>query len=355
MNITIEARNMAIGIVDGRIIDDASACDMVLRIPDGDLHPGLINAHDHLHRNHYGRLGRPPYEDAYKWGRDIHEHDQPAIAKGRSLPRRDALLFGAWKNLLAGVTTVVHHDAWEDSFDDGFPIRVVRVRHAHSLGFTPDLAHVHGAGPFFIHVAEGVNQRAAHEIRMLEDSGFLNEKLCAVHVVGADREGVQLIRDAGAAVVWCPSSNIFLFGRTAPAGLLAPGIDVMLGSDSLLTGQGNLLDEMRVARETRLIEDERLLQSVAEVPARRLRLPAPSLAAGSPADVIVLRTPLGSATAEDVALVICDGQLRVLDPDLVPQLGAHAELGTHLRAFGVDRWVHQPSTLPRKTVHARLA
>jgi hypothetical protein len=310
VRLVIEARNAAVGVEDGFIVPPAGRIDRVFRIPDGELRPGLINAHDHLHRNHYGRLGCPPYGNAYEWGEDIHVRFRDVIAHARATPRREALVHGAWKNLAAGVTTVVHHDAWETAFDEAFPIRVARIGTAHSLGLEP---HVDGGDrPWAMHVAEGTDQRTADEVRELDRRSLLTSALLAVHVVGADDDGVRRLRERGPAIVWCPSSNMFLFGATARADLLAPGIDVLVGSDSLLTGQGSLLDELRVARELGLLSDERLLDAVGRTAARRLGLPEPSLECGAPADLAVFRRPVLEATEADVALVIVAGVPRVL-------------------------------------------
>lgn len=309
MRIVVEAKNAAVGIEDGRIVPATGRIDAVIRVLDGELRPGLINAHDHLHRNHYGRLGAPPYANAYAWGDDIQTRCAEAIDHGRLMPRRDALLAGAWKNLYAGVTTVVHHDPWEPAFDGGFPLRVARLTQADSLGRSGEIAGPIGC----IHVAEGIDAEAAAEIRQLDRLGCLTPSLLAVHVVGADDDGIRRLRDSGAAVVWCPSSNFFLFGRTIPTALIESGIDILLGSDSLLTGIGSLLDELRFARDLGIVSDERLIDAVGATAARRLGLPAPSLDEGAPADVIVLRRPLLEATEDDVALVIVDGIPRVID------------------------------------------
>jgi len=178
-------------------------------------------------------------------------------------------------------------------------------------------------------------------------------ELLAVHVVGADADGVRRLRAAGAAIVWCPSSNLFLFGRTAPRELLAPGTDVLLGSDSLLTGAGTLLDEIRAARTLGLLSDARLLDAVGGAAARRLGLPEPSLAPGAPAELAVFRRPVLEAGAEDVALVVAGGVLRVLDPSLVPALGRWGKKGTMVATDGVVRWTDQRSTLPRSSRQAR--
>jgi cytosine/adenosine deaminase-related metal-dependent hydrolase len=322
MRLRIEAANLTLGVEDGVIVPPDGQFDATIRIPDGELRPGLINTHDHLHRNHYGRLGAPPYANAYEWGRDIHQRFAEEIEAGRALPRREALLRGAWKNLRAGVTTVVHHDPWEPDFERDFPIRVARVRTAHSLGFERDFSRAAAPDPtdprqpLCIHLAEGTDALSAGEVRDLERLGYLDDRLLAVHVVGADADGIARLRASSAAVVWCPTSNEYLLGRTAPAELLAPGIDVLLGSDSLLSAAGDLLDELRAARRIGHLDDARLLDAVGATAARRLRLPPPSLAHGSPADLAVFRKPVLEATAKDVALVMVAGEIRVADPVL---------------------------------------
>jgi cytosine/adenosine deaminase-related metal-dependent hydrolase len=340
MRLRIQAANTSVGVERGRIVPPDGTFDVDLRVPDGVLLPGLINAHDHLHRNHYGRLGAPPYRDAYAWGDDIHRRFEAEIAAGRALPRRDALLHGAWKNLLAGVTTVAHHDAWEPDFDRDFPLRVVNVGSAHSLhrgGPLPRANEIRA--PWCIHLAEGIDRAAAEEVDELDRIGLLGPDLLAVHVVGADEAGVHRLRAAGAAIIWCPTSNEFLFHRTVPSELLAPGVDVLLGSDSLLTGAGTLLDELRAAAALSMISPDRLRMSVAETAARRLGLSVPSLAPGARADLLVLRAELTDATVADVAAVVAAGTLRVLDPGLSGSLGAARDRGRTVDIAGLKRWV----------------
>ena len=345
MRLLIRTHDTALGVEAGGIVPASGRFDVTLHVRDGELYPGLVNAHDHLHRNHYGRLGHPPYQDAYEWGEDIHHRFAEAIARGRAMPRREALLRGAWKNLRAGVTTVVHHDAWEDDFDRDFPLRVVRIETADALRRTAALPAATNGAPFAIHLAEGVSTAAADEVRELDARGLVTGDLLAVHAVGVDARGIQRLRAAGAAVVWCPSSNRFLFGRTVPAELLAPGIDVLVGSDSLLTADGSLLRELRVARDLGLVSHARLHDAVGATAARRLGVAPPSLDVGARADVIVLRRPLLEATESDVVLVVADGVLRVADPALLPALGALAERGRIETAGSVPRWISdQPSS-----------
>jgi cytosine/adenosine deaminase-related metal-dependent hydrolase len=317
-----------IGVADGRIASDGRY-DVQVALGPGELRPGLINAHDHLHRNHFPRLGAPPYPDSYAWGDDLHARWAEEVARGRALDRRDALLFGALKNLIAGATTVVHHDRREQVFDEDFPVRVPRIRVAHSLGTEPELVAAGGSGdramPLCVHLAEGTTAAAAAEVRRLDDVGLIDPDLVAVHCVGVDADGIDRLRRGGAAMTWCPTSNDFLFGRTAPRELLASGIDVLLGSDSLLTGAGTILDELRAARSRGILTDDALVAAVGRTAARRLRLPAPSLALGAPADLVHLRRPLLDATPDDLALVIVGGVPRVGDEGLFEHAGVVVE------------------------------
>jgi len=335
MRCLIEAANARIAVAEGRITESSGPFDVVLRLPDGEVHSGLINAHDHLHRNHYDRLGMPPYANAYDWARDIQARYAETIARGREMPRRQALLHGAWKNLLAGVTHVVHHDTWEPDFDDNFPIHVVPLASVDSVAMSPDFVPP-ARGAFALHVAEGVDGGAAAEVKLLAERGLLNEWLIAVHAVGPDADGIAALRASGAALVWCPSSNHFLLGHTAPSALLAEGIDILLGSDSRLTGAGDLLDELRFARGLGALPGTRLLDAVGATAARRLGLPPPGLAIGAEANLAVFRKPLLEAAANDVALVMAAGELRVLDPGL---LCAGISHGCIYENNGVARWI----------------
>lgn len=337
MRLLIVAANQALGVDDGRIVAPDGRFDAVVELAHAELRPGLINAHDHLHRNHYGRLGAPPYTNAYQWAADIQARYRDHIAERQRAPRREALLAGAWKNLFAGVTCVVHHDPWEADFEEDFPLRVARLRSADSLGMSPSL-EPGDEGPFSLHVAEGVDAIAAREVGLLAEKGLLGPDLVAVHCVGVPERSVAPLRDSGAAIVWCPTSNLFLFGRTAPAALLDEGVDVLLGSDSLLTGAGDLLDELRCARGLGLIEEERLTGAVGEVAARRLGVSTPTRDVGASADLILLRKPLLEASAADVALVVVGGAVRVADPPLVPSLGPFVRDGRLRTVGGVERW-----------------
>ena len=76
---------------------------------------------------------------------------------------------------------------------------------------------------------------------------LLDESTVLVHGLAIDRDGVALLRERRASLIVCPSSNKFLFGRLPDASLLSRIEKVALGSDSPLTAEGDLLDEVRFA------------------------------------------------------------------------------------------------------------
>jgi cytosine/adenosine deaminase-related metal-dependent hydrolase len=344
MRLLVHARNMTIACDGDRLCAPEGRFDVVLDCRDADVRPGLINCHEHLHRNHYGRLGKPPYGNAAQWARDIQRRHSRRIASGRKLPRRSAYLAGAWKNLFAGVTSVVHHDAWDDELASGLPVRIVRVANDDSVALTPNLGATRKTGsPYALHLAEGTDEQAAREVDTIARAGLLDRHLLAVHAVGPGDEGSERLRQSGAALVWCPSSNHFLFGRTAPKSLFAGDNDVLLGSDSLLTGGGNLLDEIRFARTTGRLDDERLAAAVGETAARRLGLPTPTLAPGAPADFVLLTAPTLEAAARDVRLVVCAGEPRVAATEPARQFERAGIAGARMTVGDVTRWTSSAS------------
>ena len=91
---------------------------------------------------------------------------------------------------------------------------------------------------------------AVDEIFRLHALGALDHRTVLVHAVALDKKGLALARKCGCSLVWCPSSNLFLLGKTLDASVLRSGLPIALGSDSALTADGDLLDELQVGRAT---------------------------------------------------------------------------------------------------------
>jgi len=333
--------------------------------------PGLINAHDHLELNHYGRLkSRDRYENASAWIDDMRPRlsSDPAIRAGRSQPLVERLFIGGLKNLLAGVTTVAHHNPFYPEMRRTMPVRVVRrYGWAHSFLLERQPAGARGEpggevaqrwqatpadAPFVLHLAEGVDEAARGELPRLEALGCLKPNTVIVHGVAIDGDGWRRVAEAGAGLVWCPASNDFLFGRSvtvrelldsAPPGSNGGGsrLHIALGTDSRITGARDLLDELRVAGAAAPVSAAELLRMVTTGASALLRQPKSGrLVIGAPADLVVIPPfepdPAGAllrTTRRDVRLVTVGGRPLVGDPDLASVFRARR---VRLRPLRVD-------------------
>jgi len=272
--------------------------------------PGLINAHDHLEFNLFPRLGSGHYRNATEWALDVHHPERSPVREHLRVPKPVRLWWGGLKNLLSGVTTVCHHNAYAPAvFGLDFPVRVVRrVTWAHSLAFKPGpKAHRRAGWPFVIHCAEGIDSAARRELDALDAKGALDSCTAVVHGVGLARAGIELMRRRGAALIWCPTSNLGMFGRTISRAVLQSGLPIALGTDSALSAPVDLLDEFAVAR--RFVPAGRAYAMITSIPRRILRLPERH------DDWIAIRVSTGA-----VALVVVAGRVRLISPDLARQL-----------------------------------
>lgn len=314
----------------------------VTRRPGALVFPGLVNAHDHLHLNVFPRLRfRPVYDNSARWAVDM----APRLAVEplrtfRRLPLAARAWHGAVKNALAGVATVVHHDPWLAAFAEaGFPVTVPPAGWAHSVAlgapgdtaspvaYGPDPRSSHAATPpcrpWFIHVAEGTDEAAARDLGVLEDWGCLGPMTRLVHGVGLSAADVDLARRRGAALVWCPGSNLFLVGRVADPAPFVPG-RLLLGTDARLTGSRDLLQELALGR--RHGADPDALLAAVTTDGRRLcglaeagppeDWPDFLVVAADPEDLQRPAAALCRAARIDLRLVVHRGRPVIADPDL---------------------------------------
>jgi cytosine/adenosine deaminase-related metal-dependent hydrolase len=283
--------------------------------------PGLVNAHDHLEFNLFPTLGRGPYPNATEWARDIFHPERGPIREQLRVPKPVRLWWGALKNLLCGVTTVCHHNPYEAAiFGPDFPVRVVRrFAWAHSLAFDADLAarfrKAPASYPFVVHCGEGTDAAARREFAELDGLGALDGRTAIVHGVALRRDSLDLLQRRRASLIWCPTSNLAMLGRTVSREVLRSGIPIALATDSALSAPVDLLDELAVAR--RYLPAQRLYEMVSMAPARILRL-------ARSRDWIAVRsqaaTPAEALLAGSVALVVRAGRIRLIAPSLASQL-----------------------------------
>ena len=169
--------------------------------------------------------------------------------------------------------------------------------------------------PCHLHLAEARYEQALVQerhgrtpVRLLASEGLLDPRLALVHSVWIDHDEMDLIADAGAAVVHCPGANSFLGDGIAPVPeLLERGVRVALGPDGgCANNRQSVFEEMRMAC---LVAKARLLDGAA--------LDAPtSFDLGTRGGGDVLGLPVGAfeqgAYADAVALDLDDLSLQPL-------------------------------------------
>jgi hypothetical protein len=320
--------------------------------------PGLINAHDHLEFALFPRLANPPYRNYVEWGVDIHNTCSDVIATHRSVPKNLRVWWGGIRNLLCGATTVGHHNPFQSEFRRGdFPVKVIQeYGWGHSLALGSDLRAARWATPetypFIVHACEGVDDQARDELLELDRMEVLDARTVLVHGLAIDRDGVTLMRERGASLIVCPSSNHFLFGRLPDISLLSEIENLTLGNDSPLTAEGDLLDEIRFAIRSCKIPPQVAYHMVTEAPAAILRTREGEgfIRASGIADLIAVRDTgddaserLKTLSMVDIEFVMLGGQVQLASEGVLERLPSEARKG--LEPLSIDstiRWLRAP-------------
>lgn len=344
--------------------DEPEAAGVTIIDTHATIAPGLIDAHNHLTYDFLTEwVPDPPrlFDSRYEWRGDdgYHDHVAPESAGGS---RGDficpATKWGELRSIIHGTTTVQGQ-----SPNQACVGRLARNAD-HRTGLGPDRVRTTISGPceaaldddarvgvvagfvsgdttrYFVHMAEGVTGtgQAAnvlrefecyagtfrHTISLLRDAnGQPYGTSVFIHAITLTED--QLLEAAATRTrfVWSPSSNLILYGQTAPIErMLELGLTVGLGPDWTPSGSDDLLAEMRFAlawAEAEAIEavtPEVLVRMASTDGADVVGLETQigRLAPGFRADIAVFgrvaRDPYRAVTdsrAEDVRLVMIDG------------------------------------------------
>jgi cytosine/adenosine deaminase-related metal-dependent hydrolase len=325
-----------ISVSNGKIdkITPATITDtttLQLHFNDAIVLPGLINSHDHLDFNLFPQLGNRIYKNYTEWGTYIHRQFKLEIADVLKVPAHLRILWGIYKNLLCGVTTVVNHGkrltinhALITVYEDTHDLHSAAFEKAWKLKLNNPLKK---SLPVVIHTGEGTDEAASDEIDRLIYWNKLHRNLVGIHAVAMTAKQAANFK----GIVWCPQSNYFLLNKTAGIQQLKQHTNIIFGTDSTLTSNWNIWDHIAMARKTGLLTDEELYDSLTVNAAKVWDINTGQLKNGKDADIIVARRIEGAVDLDafygivpaDLLLVMHQGNIRLFDQELLTQLAHH--------------------------------
>lgn len=274
------------------------------------IFPGLVNSHDHLEFNCYAPTGLPPYQDFRGWTQDV-QAAREVLGAVEAIPPALRRRFGLLKNLLWGVTAVADHGGPAPNGSD--PVRVLApYKDLHSPEFGRKRSWLAGRKPVVMHLAEGTTDASRSRALFYLRWNLWRRNVAGVHGVALQGRDFERL----SALVWCPASNHFLFGRTADAAEAARRTTLLFGTDSTLSAPGTLWDHLRAARGS--VGDETIFAALTASAEHFWRLPARR-------DFVIARRRHDDAwdsffavTPEDILLVVKNGEPVLSDKPIGP-------------------------------------
>lgn len=308
------------------------------------IFPGLIDAHDHLLGTYMPRVGeRRPYRNWLEWDNDL--KSSPIYKERQNIESSDLYLLGTYRHLISGVTSVQDHIPHfvRELFNHDPAVRLIdQYKMAHSvtsfaLSWGEGIKKEHSEAveenkPFITHCSEGYDQETRRSVQSLEENNAVSNHTVLIHGIAFSDDDIQLLKKRKANVVWCPVSNLYMFNDTTSIKkLLDNGINVMLGTDSPMSGSINIFEEMLIAKKYYWdtygedLDDEiivKMLTTNASIGLFRDDLG--SIEKDKKADFIIIRgnenDPYGSLVRmnyDDIMLVVIDGAIKYGDASFI--------------------------------------
>lgn len=295
--------------------------ELNLAFDDALVFPGLINSHDHLDFNLFPPLAGRTFKNYTEWGVYIHVKYKDIIDQVLQIPEPLRIQWGIYKNLLCGVTTVVNHGKKIKVSDDLITV-FQDCQSIHSVHFEKKWRFALNNPlkknlPVVIHCGEGSDDLAANEIDQLLRSNMLKRSIIAVHGAMMSDEQAKQFK----ALVWCPESNYFLLDHIAPIDHLKKQLPILFGTDSTLTGDWNIWNHIRKAKQTDCLTDQELYESLTINAATIWGLNTGKIQEDQDADLVVSKAETFFTTdPQNILLVVHKGQIRLFDETLLQQL-----------------------------------
>ena len=325
----------------------------------GVISPSLVNPHDHIDFATVAPIdhGTTRYQHRHDWR--VGAEGATALPSPPSTTDPKIIAAEELRFVLGGATSVVSSGgvrglmrnlaAYKDptelegltgktTFFDTFPLGDSNGTLLTSGCGYPSIRTAGAAfqdGQYAPHVAEGINLAGENELTCLSAQGndLITSRTSIIHGIALGAKDVDLVRQAGAKLIWSPRSNVSLYGDTAPVTeYQAAGVTIALGSDWLPSGSMNMLRELACADAlnqkyfNKAFSDRDLwaMATINAAVAAGFDSQIGSLEVGKVADVAVFDARTNAdyraviaAGAEDVHLVLRGGQPLYGDADLV--------------------------------------
>ena len=335
----------------------------------GTIYPGLLDLHNHLHYNQVPLWDMEPhlsvsdrnawggYNNRYEWKN--HPDYSEQVTKPKMLVHSgpywnmesEAMKYIEMKSIVGGTTAA---QGSPSNPDDSYASILARNIEDYNFGrdeihtkvteLTSDYVGNHikngnASGTldaWFVHIAEGVDERSRAEFDTLVNNDLLVGELVLIHGVALTSTEFEQMAAAGTSLVWSPLSNLLLYGQTADvAAAKAAGVHITLAPDWSPSGSKSPLHELKVAdlwddeMLGNIFTDYELVEMVTSGAARATNWhnDVGTLTPGTAADLVVLDNihadpyrNLINAIDPDVRLSIVGGLPLYGDTDLMTAL-----------------------------------
>ncbi len=242
---------------------------IVISCPDSVISPAFINGHEHTTFSNGApqKWGDERFDHRNDWRKGKNGHtklpsDQTSTNNGNSVVEVRALMSGTTsifgsgsapglaRNLdvksstIGGVTSIYQTFPLNDT--DG-----VTKESGCDYNYHDTVTAFNATCPYGPHIAEGINQSAANEMRCLSGEGsksrdIFKPNVAIIHGIGATTNQIKKMADNQVKLIWSPRTNISLYGDTAQAPLYDKmGVTIGLGTDWIYSGSATMLRELQ--------------------------------------------------------------------------------------------------------------
>ena len=183
-----------------------------------------------------------------------------------------------------------------------------------------------------IHVGEGVSAESEQEIDKILKWNLVQRKLLGIHAICMNEQQSKKFK----SVVWCPDSNLRLYGKTARVDLLKKHTKILFGTDSALSASSNIWEHLRSAKSLNLLSPEEILDCL-------IKQPGNVLQGISDQGIVVakkknekLLDSFFDLNPEDLLLVVVNNKVTLIDQSILDGL---TEGYTLVKVGNSKKWI----------------